>query len=735
MSLNKQDLGSGVLMPRSLYRQPWARVIRGSYRLRRIDFALLRLTLLVALAGSLAFAQGSTFTYQGRLTDGGNPANSTFDFQFRLFDLVSGGAQQGPTVTLSPVPVAAGIFTVQLDFGACATCFNGAARFLEIGVRPAGSPNPYTILAPREPVTATPYAIRSTAAGTADNATQLGGIVATGFIQNTTSPQSATNFNISGNGTLGGTLSADSVGATTQFNINGNRVLSVAGSRNLFVGVGAGQANTTGSDNSFVGNSAGNLNTTGGGNAFFGTVAGGENTTGGGNSFFGTGAGALNTAGINNSFFGNNTGVSNTTGDANSFFGTFAGNKNTTGVFNSFFGVDAGASNTTGASNCFFGVNAGQANTTGVDNSFFGTSAGYNNTTGASNSFFGLNAGLSNTTGGNDSFVGFRAGYDNTTGGDNTFTGFGAGFHNTTGNSNSFIGSNAGISNTTGAGNTSVGRDAGLSNTTENNNTFIGFQANGAAGITNASAIGANAVVAQSNSMVLGNNTNVGIGTSMPAASLHILGPALDPPITLPALQNGLLLGLQSTSGYKWIQAYGGHLALNPRGNNVGIGTSAPAFTLDVAGVAHASSFPTSSDARLKTNLAQLIDVLDKIEKIRGVAFDWNQVYVSLGRSTGHREIGVVAQEVEAVFPELVTRWGEQGYRAVDYGRLTAVLVEAVKELRREKDRQVEALRAENAALRKRQAGLDARLKAVEDDVKALAAHRFPPGRKRKTSR
>jgi hypothetical protein len=103
-------------------------------------------------------------------------------------------------------------------------------------------------------------------------------------------------------------------------------------------------------------------------------------------------------------------------------------------------------------------------------------------------------------------------------------------------------------------------------------------------------------------------------------------------------------------------------------------------YTLDVMGPAHASSFPTSSDSRLKKNVKKLSDVLEKLEKIRGVSFEWNELYKSLGRSTDRREIGVIAQEVEAVFPELVTTWGEENYRAVDYGRLTAVLIEAVKE-------------------------------------------------------
>jgi|GEM_PF-1538895 len=133
-------------------------------------------------------------------------------------------------------------------------------------------------------------------------------------------------------------------------------------------------------------------------------------------------------------------------------------------------------------------------------------------------------------------------------------------------------------------------------------------------------------------------------------------------------------------------------------GGYVGVNTTAPVYPLDVAGNCHASSFPTSSDERLKTNVQQLTGALDKVEKLRGVSFDWNSTYEKMGRSTGHREIGVIAQEVEAQFPELVTTWGDQSYRAVDYGRLTAVLIEAVKELKT----QNEELQKKNNALEQR---------------------------------
>jgi len=137
------------------------------------------------------------------------------------------------------------------------------------------------------------------------------------------------------------------------------------------------------------------------------------------------------------------------------------------------------------------------------------------------------------------------------------------------------------------------------------------------------------------------------------------------------------------TDGY--ITTDAGHIIISPA-SNVGVGTSTPAYKLDVAGSCHASSFPTSSDLRLKTDIQPLTGALDKISRIRGVSFSWNERYEAMGRSTGHREIGVVAQDVEAAFPELVTKWGDEDYRAVDYGRLTAVLIEAVKELKKENE-------------------------------------------------
>src|SRR5215471_5226567 len=414
------------------------------------------LALCISSAAAAAFAQSTAFTYQGRLQDGGSPATGNYDFQFTLWDALSGGSQQPPsspiTVSLMSVPVTGGVFTVQLDFGAAA--FPGANRWLEVNVRPVGAGS-FTTLSPRQPIASTPYALRSASAGTADaatNATQLGGMSASqyvlvsdsrlsdaraptagsaNYIQNTTTPQAGSNFNISGDGTAGGTLSGNTVNSSTTLNIAGNKVMSVTGDTNFptsntFVGVGSGIKTL-------------------------------PNSNGDGDF---------------NSFYGNDAGFFNTTGKANSFFGSVAGQSNTTGTFNSFFGMQAGANTTTGS-----------------NNSLFGFSAGFNNPTGHDNSIFGVNAGR-NQTGNFNTYIGGQAGQ--TASGDaNTFVGF----------------------NTAGQGQSSQ-------------ITLVGYSARlGSANLTNATAIGAGAVVSSSNSLVLGPlGTNVGIGTVSPSARLHVVG-------------------------------------------------------------------------------------------------------------------------------------------------------------------------------------------------------------------
>ena len=72
--------------------------------------------------------------------------------------------------------------------------------------------------------------------------------------------------------------------------------------------------------------------------------------------------------------------------------------------------------------------------------------------------------------------------------------------------------------------------------------------------------------------------------------------------------------------------------------------------------------------------------VLERVRQLRGVSYEWREGEEHRGRTGGPRELGVLAQEVEAVFPELVAT-GRDGYKRVDYLGLIPVLIEAVKEL------------------------------------------------------
>ncbi len=171
---------------------------------------------------------------------------------------------------------------------------------------------------------------------------------------------------------------------------------------------------------------------------------------------------------------------------------------------------------------------------------------------------------------------------------ENAFLGFAAN-NTTTGSDNTAAGAVALGSNTTGGGNTSVGALSGLTSDgsaiAASANSFFGYEASLSTGsLNNATTIGAYAVVGEGNALVLGSGGDVGIGTSTPAAPLHINGPAAAPPSGEPSGNSGLLLGTNGTASYKWIQSYGGVLALNPVNNHVGIGTTAPDTLLSVNG-------------------------------------------------------------------------------------------------------------------------------------------------------
>jgi hypothetical protein len=162
------------------------------------------------LNGSIATASGSVeqacanITYQGRLSEAGSAANGQYDLRFTAFDSLTGGAAQSGSVVVENASVVNGVFTANLNFGSSFTN-NYNAKFLEIAVRPGASSgaDPFTVLTPRQPITSVSYAVNAQYAA---NTASLEGKSASGFLQNSTTPQTA-NFNISGNGAIGGNLS------------------------------------------------------------------------------------------------------------------------------------------------------------------------------------------------------------------------------------------------------------------------------------------------------------------------------------------------------------------------------------------------------------------------------------------------------------------------------------------------------------------------------------------------
>lgn len=94
-----------------------------------------------------------------------------------------------------------------------------------------------------------------------------------------------------------------------------------------------------------------------------------------------------------------------------------------------------------------------------------------------------------------------------------------------------------------------------------------------------------------------------------------------------------------------------------------------------------ATSFQQFSDENLKTGIEPLVGVLDRLKNIRAASFEWNEHATELGPERGRREIGLIAQDLEATFPEVVSSISDESYKTIDYGRVSAVLVAAVKEL------------------------------------------------------
>lgn len=378
---------------------------------------------------------------------------------------------------------------------------------------------------------------------------------------------------------------------------------------------------------------------------------------------------------------------------------------------NTFAGVDAGlnnqATNTDGIANSFFGGQAGASNTTGRENSFFGEGAGIQNVSGIGNSAFGRIAALS--------------------------------LH--TGNFNSFFGDAAGAALYSG-----------------NNNTYIGALTNGSDGLESATAIGANARVTQSYSLVLGSinsvtnggsDTNVGIGTTAPARKLHLSGVGSDSAgqtdlrvtgtgdtasgITLQSTGAGggtysLLSTANAASGGP---NGGGRLAVFDvlansyrmvidSGGKFGIGTFTPDHTLTVNGNADKTgggSWDVFSDERLKTIKGPYTPGLKALMQLQPLRYEYKPDN-ALGLKSSGEHIGFGAKAVEKIIPEAVSK-NDKGYLLVNNDPILWTMLNAIKE----QQLTIEKVKRENSKLKASNADAESRLAALETTVKRMAHH------------
>jgi len=177
-------------------------------------------TLLSVLPGAQIFAQGTAFTYQGRLNAGGAPASGTYDLQFTVYDSAGEATVIAGPLTGPGVSVTNGLFTVSLDFGT--SVFTGPARWLQIGVRTNGAAS-FVPLNPRQALTPAPYAIF---AATASNVVSGSVVKSVNALKDDVTLAAGTNVTISRTGNTltftaagpGGSGIWDRSGANTYYN-------------------------------------------------------------------------------------------------------------------------------------------------------------------------------------------------------------------------------------------------------------------------------------------------------------------------------------------------------------------------------------------------------------------------------------------------------------------------------------------------------------------------------------
>jgi len=328
----------------------------------------------------------------------------------------------------------------------------------------------------------------------------------------------------------------------------------------------------------------------------------------------------FNTAEGEDALFSLTTGFNNTAIGYRALYG------NTTGLINTAIGCLALFTSTTGAANTATGYNVLYSNTTGSSNTASGVSVLFSNTTGNDNTASGVSALLSNTTGSENTATGASALAFNTTGANNTATGVNSLYNNTTGSNNTAAGLNALRRNTTGENNIANGFRALVRNTTGNDNIAVGNNAG--------------------ENLTTGNN-NIDIGNP------GIAGEG-----------NTIRIGKEGTQSATFIAGISG--ATVPTGAAVIVDSSGHLGT-------------TTSSARFKEAMSPMDKASEAILALQPVTFHYKKEL----DPAGIPQFGLVAEEVDKVYPDLVARDDQGKPYTVRYDAVNAMLLnEFLKEHR-----------------------------------------------------
>lgn len=521
----------------------------------------------------------------------------------------------------------------------------------------------------------------------------------------------ALRFNTTGSNNTAGGAFALSTNVTGQNGtaVGAGALAASTADGNTAVGSFALTNTTTGLSNVAVGWNAAGSNLTGSANAVVGVGAMGSNTAGDYNVVVGAGAMSLGTSGSGNVAIGTNALLQNTV-DNNVAIGRHALNANTTGIDNTAVGafalqasttsggnVGIGSyalfANTTGNGNVAVGRSAVASNTVGFSNTGVGDVALANTTTGASNTGIGRGALALNVTGSSNVAVGVDALNNNGVGDDNVGVGRAALLGNTTGDYNAAMGSQALQGNTTGVGNVAIGALSLVTNVTGSQNVAVGTSSLYSATSGQNVAVGVEAL-----SLLTTGTNNVAVGTS--AGQFLTTGSNNIMIGNLGATADNLTIRLGTSSHSKTF--IGGI-----RGTTTGL-NDAVAVVIDSSG----QLGTLSSSARFKEDIRDMGDTTSALMALRPVTFRYKSHREA---KEGGMHYGLIAEEVDAIYPGLVAHDAAGNVETVMYQFLAPMLLN-------EYQKQQRTLVFQAAALRDQEARLQAQASAMRAQADRIAS-------------